>query len=70
MKAVAELCNEDERHHRFATFGMKGKKHSQATKQLMSERASGKKWWNNGVENKSSRDCPGDGWVKGMIKHR
>jgi hypothetical protein len=29
----------------------------------------GKKWWNNGVNNKLSIESPGDEWVCGMIKH-
>lgn len=27
----------------------------------------GTKWWNNGVINKMSKECPGDGWVLGRI---
>lgn len=35
-------------------------KHSQA--------AAGKHCWNNGVINKMSKECPGEGWVKGMLR--
>ena len=27
----------------------------------------GSKWWNNGVENKQSHDCPGQDWVVGRV---
>lgn len=29
----------------------------------------GSKWWNNGVVNKRSHECPGDGWVKGQVRN-
>jgi hypothetical protein len=29
----------------------------------------GTKWWNNGIENQVTIDCPGEGWKKGKI-HR
>lgn len=25
------------------------------------------KWWNNGLENKRCKECPGEGWIRGMI---
>jgi hypothetical protein len=28
----------------------------------------GKKWWNNGFENKMTFNCPGDGWVLGRLE--
>lgn len=24
-------------------------------------------WWNNGIRNTKSFDCPGEGWVRGML---
>jgi hypothetical protein len=26
-----------------------------------------KKWWSNGIENKISFECPGDGWYRGRV---
>jgi hypothetical protein len=26
-------------------------------------------WWNNGVINKRSKECPGDGWFRGTVKN-
>jgi DNA-binding transcriptional regulator YdaS (Cro superfamily) len=45
-----------------------GNKHSQETKNKMSKSGKGKVFWNNGEINTKSRECPGDGWVRGMIK--
>lgn len=28
----------------------------------------GTQWWNNGAINKRSKECPGQGWVRGRIK--
>ncbi len=25
-------------------------------------------WWNNGIKNKRNPECPGDGWVRGILK--
>lgn len=30
----------------------------------------GAKWWNNGVTNKMSKECPGDGWVPGVLQSK
>ena len=27
----------------------------------------GSKWWNNGLENKRSKICPGEDWVLGRL---
>lgn len=27
-------------------------------------------WWNDGKSNKMSKECPGDGWVRGIIKNK
>jgi hypothetical protein len=27
-------------------------------------------WWNDGEKNKMSKECPGDGWVRGIIKNK
>jgi hypothetical protein len=46
------------------TYGFKGKTHTEETLQNMRNR----KWWNNGQINKTSVECPGVGWVRGMLK--
>jgi hypothetical protein len=33
-------------------------------------RTKGKLWWNNGVKNKRSVECPGEGWKPGLITNR
>ena len=27
------------------------------------------KWWNNGIERKRSKECPGEGWLRGNLKY-
>jgi DNA-directed RNA polymerase sigma subunit (sigma70/sigma32) len=34
---------------------------------LISEANKGRKWWNNGLYCKMSRECPGAGWVEGRL---
>jgi hypothetical protein len=34
------------------------------------QKAKGKLYWNNGVENKRSTTCPGEGWQQGIITNR
>lgn len=53
----------------------KGKHLSMETRKKLSISNSGKKnhvfgtqWWNNGAINKRSKECPGQGWVRGRIK--
>lgn len=31
------------------------------------KKVKGTKWWNNGITNKMSKECPGDGWRLGII---
>lgn len=49
--------------------GMKGKKHSKETLELMSEQRRGIPWWNNGVIQKRSDTCP-KGFVKGRLPYK
>lgn len=55
--------------------GMKGKHHSKEAKIKMREKAlgnranSGMKWWNNGIENAMSFECP-NGFVAGRLKRK
>lgn len=42
-----------------------GKKLSPESIESASEKKRGRICWNNGKENKMSKDCPGEGWVKG-----
>lgn len=32
--------------------------------------AYGRHWWNNGIEQKYQKECPGEGWVKGRIRRK
>lgn len=49
---------------------MYGKHRSAETRHKLSQSLKGKTWWNNGVSNKKARECPGEGWQKGILKHR
>lgn len=44
-----------------------GKHHSEETKQQMREAKLGQLFWNNGVINKRSKDCPGPEWKRGRL---
>lgn len=44
-----------------------GKHSSIETRMKQSKSLCGLKWWNNGVENKRSRECPGEGWTGGRL---
>jgi len=45
----------------------KGIKTSEETKRKISESLKGELWWNNGTRTIKSKECPGDGWVRGRI---
>jgi len=51
--------------------GSKGIRHSEKTKKKIGEistkRNKGRKWWNNGQQNKFQVECPGIDWKKGRI---
>ena len=40
------------------------------TRHKMSEAICGMLYWNNGISNKRSRECPGEGWKRGRLKYR
>lgn len=43
----------------------KNKIRTKEHKEKLSKNSKGRKWWNNGVEDKHTTECPGDGWVLG-----
>jgi len=49
-----------------------GRTHNEETKQKIGEKnrekMKGKLWWNNGQIEKRGKECPGDGWVRGVMK--
>lgn len=47
--------------------GSSGKIYSQEERDRIRNDVLGRKWWNNGIENSQSKECPGDGWVIGRI---
>lgn len=47
----------------------KGTKLSEEHKEKISEQVKGRKWWNNGVSNKHTKECPGEGWNIGRINN-
>lgn len=64
----------DKNPHHLSEAGKKGGKApaSERAKQVAKEtaRATGKKpWWNNGLNNRRSYTCPGEGYVSGKLPH-
>ena len=54
-----------------------GRKHSEETKAKFRENNKGegnpnygKKLWNNGEQQKFSKECPGEGWILGTLKNK
>ena len=45
-----------------------GKHHSEETRQKMSKTRKCMLWWNNGISNARSRECPGPEWKRGRLK--
>jgi hypothetical protein len=64
-------------HRKALSEAAKKRKASKETREKMSKvlmgknnPSFGKKWWNNGVENKLCKECPGDNYVLGFLnKH-
>jgi hypothetical protein len=42
-----------------------GKTLTEEHKELLSQKIKGRKWWNNGINNKHTKECPGEGWIRG-----
>ena len=71
-EARREFIRQNPKHHSLA--GQRGGKApaSEKAKQVAAETAQklGKKpWWNNGLNNKRSYTCPGEGYVPGKLPH-
>ena len=55
---------------------LKGKHPSAEARQKMSEankgnhNVKGKLWWNNGISNTRSKECPGEGWTRGRLRFK
>jgi hypothetical protein len=55
-------------HNRRVSLGLKGKNHSEQSKQKMREAWNETKyWWNDGLKCVRSNECPGDGWIRGRL---
>ena len=47
-----------------------GKHHSAETRHKLSKSWKGMLYWNNGISNKRSRECPGEGWTRGYLRFK
>lgn len=63
-----KFTEEHKNNIRNALLGKIGHKQSEETKRIIGEASKGRTFWNNGVEMKFVKDCPGEGWVKGRLK--
>lgn len=52
------------------TYGHLGKKHSEKTKQKISEIQKDWVWWTNGTKEKHCKECPGKDFVRGRLKYK
>ena len=50
------------------SLSLSGEKHHMFGKRGEKCPVFGTQWWNNGAINKRSKECPGQGWVRGRIK--
>ena len=57
----------DEETRRKISEANKGKVLSEETRRRMSEGKKGTLSWNNGTRNIRSKECPGEGWVRGRL---
>ncbi len=48
----------------------KNRKLTKEQKEIISKQVSQRRWWNNGVIDKHTIECPGDGWVLGRLYSR
>jgi len=74
-KKISETLKDrkfSEEHRKKIIESNRGKKRSEEfknrLKKIASKRNIGKRWWNNGRTNKFCVECPGDEWIRGMIK--
>lgn len=44
-----------------------GKHHNDEIRKMIKDGNAGMLYWNNGVVNKRSKTCPGEGWIKGIL---
>ena len=47
----------------------KGMTLSEETRKKLSEALKGRHWWNDGISNKRSKECPGPEWKRGSLKN-
>ena len=55
-------------HRKKLSEALKGKHHSEEARWKISEARKGKLWWNDGISNKISKECPGPEWKRGQLK--
>lgn len=71
QKMSEEFCNKISIRNIGNSYHL-GKKHTEETKRKISKKMSqsliGLKWWNNGIIQKKSRECPGENWLRGSLK--
>lgn len=57
-----------EEHKKNISAALKGRTINEEMRKKISATLKGKLYWNNGIKNIRSENCPGQGWMRGRVK--